>query len=187
MPKLALLLCLSISGVATPVFGQEASDEARFSMRSFNLSMSEKMLTSRLAKPDEAALAIAANELWEFEQDITAFQEQGRDLTTFPVPQGVGRPKTVVQSPAEAAKLEDVADELIAYLGEPVDDVDAAQESAVSRAALLGQLSSTVFRILPRLERVVLTSKLNLMDVRMQGEILEQFATVKRLCRLLRD
>jgi len=43
-----------------------------------------------------------------------------------------------------ADKLEDVADELIAYLGEPVDDVDAAQESAVSRPALLGQLSSTV-------------------------------------------
>ena len=100
MPKLALLLCLSISGVATPVFGQEASDEARFSMRSFNLSMSEKMLTSRLAKPDEAALAIAANELWEFEQDITAFQEQGRDLTTFLFLRS-GTTETVVQSPAE--------------------------------------------------------------------------------------
>jgi len=46
MPKIALLLCLSISGVATPVFGQEASDEARFSMRAFNLRMSERMLTS---------------------------------------------------------------------------------------------------------------------------------------------
>ena len=186
MPKIALLLCLSISGVTTPAFAQEASDEARFNMRSFNLRMSERMLTSRLAKPDEASLAIAANQLWEFEQDIKIFQEQGRDLTTFLfLKEWDDRNRRAIAGGAE--KLEDVADELIAYLGEPVDDVDAAQESAVSRAALLGQLSSTVFRILPRLERVVLTSKLNLIDVRMQGEILEQFATVKRLCRLLRD
>jgi hypothetical protein len=186
MRKLALLLCLSISGVATPVFGQEASAEARFSMRSFNLSMSERMLTSRLAKPDEAALAMAAIELREFEKGIQAFQEQGRDLSTFLfLKEWDDSNRRAIAGGAE--KLEDVADDLIAYLGEPVDDVDAAQESAVSRAALLGQLSRVVVRILPRLERVVLTSKQNLMDVRMQGEILEQFATVKRLCGLLRE
>ena len=186
MSKLALLLCLSISGVATPVFGQEASAEARFSMRSFNLSMSERMLTSRLAKPDEAALAIAAIELREFEKGIKVFQEQGRDLSTFLfLKEWNDSNRRAIAGGAE--KLEDLADELIAYLGEPVDDVDAAQGPAVSRPALLGQLSSTVFRILPRLERVVLTSKLNLIDARMQGEILEQFATVTRLCRLLRD
>jgi len=148
--------------------------------------MSERMLTSRLAKPDEAALAMAAIELREFEKGIQAFQEQGRDLSTFLfLKEWDDSNRRAIAGGAE--KLEDVADDLIAYLGEPVDDVDAAQESAVSRAALLGQLSRVVVRILPRLERVVLTSKQNLMDVRMQGEILEQFATVKRLCGLLRE
>ncbi len=186
MPKIALLLCLSISGVTTPVFAQEASDEARFNMRSFNLRMSERMLTSRLAKPDEASLAIAANQLWEFEQDIEVFQEQGRDISTFLFLEewDASHQRAIAGG---AGKLEEVADELIAYLDGRMGDVDASQEPAGSLPTLLGQLSRTVRRILPRLERVVLTAKQNLIDVRMQGEILEEFATVKRLCRLLNE
>jgi hypothetical protein len=186
MPKIALLLCLSISGVATPVFGQEASDEARFSMKAFNLRMSERLLTERVAKPDEASLAFAAIQLWEFQQNIEAFQVRGRDLRSFLfLKEWDSSNRRAVAGGAE--ELEKVVDDLVAYLGKSIDNGAAAQEAVVSFPNLLGQLSRDVVRILPRLERVVENAQRNLMDARMQGEILEDFGTVKHLCRLLQD
>ena len=186
MPIIAILLFLLIPAVTTPVFGQEASDEARFRVRAWNLRMSERMLKERVAKPDEASLALAANQLWEFQKNIEAFQAQGRDLSTFLFLKEYD--SSNLRAIAEGAEeLEEVVDELIAYLGGSIDDVAAAHEAAVGLPRLLEQLSRDVVRIRPRLEEVVVTARRNLIDVRMQRKILQDFKTVKRLCRLLQD
>ena len=186
MPMIALFLFLSISALTTPVFGQGVSDEARFSTRAMNLRMSEKMLTSRLAKPDKESLAIAAIQLREFEADIKAFQAQGRDLSTFLfLEEWDSSNRRAIAGGVE--EFEEVVDRLIDYFDGSIDDVVAAQEAAGSPPTLLGQLSREWVRILPRLERVALNAKQNLIDVRMQREILEEFGTVKRLCRLLKN
>ena len=186
MPIIAILLFLLIPALTTPVFGQEASAEARFRVRAWNLRMSERMLKDRVAKPDEASLALASKQLWEFQKNIEAFEAMGRDLSTFLYLAGYDSANRRAIA-GGAQELEEVVDELIAYLGGSIDDVAAAQEAAVSLPTLLEQLSRDVVRIRPRLEKVVVTARQNLIDVRMQREILQDFGIVKRLCRLLQD
>ena len=183
MPRVALLLFLSIPVLTTTVLGQ--NNETAFRERAFRLHMAERLLTDRVAKPGEAS-TFDAIQLWEFQKNIEAFQVQGRELSTFLfLKEWDSSNRRAVAGGAE--ELEKVVDDLVAYLGKSIDNGAAAQEAVVSFPNLLGQLSRDVVRILPRLERVVENAQRNLIDARMQGEILEDFGTVKHLCRLLQD
>ena len=184
MPIIALLLFLLIPAMTTPVFGQ--ANEAEFRMRAWKLRMSERMLTDRVAKPDEASRALAKIQLWEFQKNIEAFEAMGRDLTTFLYLDGYDSSNRRAIA-GGAGELEEAVDELITYLGGRTDDIAAAQEAAVGLPTLLERLSQDVVRIRPRLEEVVATARQNLIDVKMQREILKDLGTVKRICRLLQD
>ncbi len=185
MPIVALLLFLLIPAMTTPVLGQ-AANEADFRRRAWNLRMSERLLTSRMAKPDEASLALAARQLREFQKNIEAFESMGRDLSTFLYLAGYDSAnRRAIARGAE--EIEGVVDGLISYLGGNLDDFDEGPDDGAGLPTLLEQLSRQIPRFRPRLDEVVTTARRNLIDVRLQRAILKDFVTIKHLCRLLRD
>ena len=185
MRIITLLLFVLIPAMTSPVFGQ-ASNEAEFRMRAWKLRMSERMLTDRVAKPDQASLALAATQLREFQKNIEAFEAMGRNLWTFLYLDGYDSAnRRAIARGAE--EIEGVVDGLISYLGGNLDDFDEGPDDGVGLPALLEQLSRQVPRMRPRLDKVVTTARRNLIDVRLQREILKDFETLKHLCRLLRD
>ena len=182
MLRIRVLVFLSILTVPPPVFGQTSSD-ADFRARVLALRMAEKVLMN--AKMYSVKPEVVARQLKEFKNNIEVFQALGQDLSAF-LSLDVHSRSDRQAIERKSKDVEKSADRLMSFVGGKGDDSLEGSDASTLRE-VLDELSKTIVRVRPKLVQSLEMVQKNLIDVRVQEELIKDLHTVKTLSRRLRD